>query len=82
MIDAFTPALTALTGAARIGGSIGTAAAKAAEAAETGMKSTIPMVARKGRASYLGPRSAGHQDPGATSTALIFRALADVSAGK
>jgi dihydroxyacetone kinase-like protein len=39
------------------------------------MRATIPMQARKGRASYLGPRSIGHQDPGATSTALLFRAL-------
>ena len=47
----------------------------AAEAAEEGMRATIPMQARKGRASYLGERSVGHQDPGATSTALIIRAL-------
>ena len=46
------------------------------DAAEEGMRATIPMIARKGRASYLGPRSEGHQDPGATSLALIFRALA------
>ena len=39
------------------------------------MRATIPMLARKGRASYLGPRSVGHQDPGATSTALVFQAL-------
>jgi dihydroxyacetone kinase-like protein len=48
-----------------------------AEAAEQGMKATIPMVARKGRASYLGERSAGHQDPGATSSYLILKAAAD-----
>jgi dihydroxyacetone kinase-like protein len=82
MIDAWAPALTALTTSARTGGSFGTATAKAAEAAEGGMKATVPMVARKGRASYLGPRSAGHQDPGATSTALIYKALADVCAGQ
>ncbi len=51
------------------------ALAAAAEAAEEGMRATIPMQARKGRASYLGERSVGHQDPGATSTALIIRAL-------
>jgi len=48
---------------------------EAAAAAEAGMRSTIPLQARKGRASYLGERSVGHQDPGATSTALILRAL-------
>jgi dihydroxyacetone kinase-like protein len=56
------------------------ACAEAATAAEDAAHSTIPLQARKGRASYLGPRSIGHQDPGATSTALIFRALADVVA--
>jgi dihydroxyacetone kinase-like protein len=55
------------------------ATALAAEAAEAGARATIPLEARKGRASYLGPRSVGHQDPGATSTALLFRALADVA---
>jgi dihydroxyacetone kinase-like protein len=53
----------------------------AAEAAETGMRATIPMQARKGRASYLGERSIGHQDPGATSTAMIIRALERTVAG-
>jgi len=47
----------------------------AAAAAEAGMRATIPLQARKGRASYLGERSVGHQDPGATSSALIIRAL-------
>jgi phosphoenolpyruvate---glycerone phosphotransferase subunit DhaL len=47
----------------------------AAAAAEDGMRATIPLQARKGRASYLGERSVGHQDPGATSTALLIRAL-------
>ena len=50
------------------------------EAAEVGRDATIPWVARKGRASYLGERSAGHLDPGATSTALLFRALAETLA--
>ncbi|HCT76780.1 MAG TPA: dihydroxyacetone kinase subunit L [Micromonosporaceae bacterium] len=82
IVDAFAPAVSVLVDEARTGGSLGSAAAKAATAAETGMRATTPMQARKGRAAYLGPRSAGHQDPGATSTALIFRALADVCAGK
>ena len=82
IVDAYGPAVTALTDAAKMGATLAAATTKAATAAETGMKATIPMVARKGRASYLGPRSAGHQDPGATSTTLIFRALADVCAGK
>jgi dihydroxyacetone kinase-like protein len=50
---------------------------EAAEAAERGARETVPMVARKGRASYLGDRSAGHQDPGATSSALLLRTLAE-----
>jgi dihydroxyacetone kinase-like protein len=52
----------------------------AAEAAETGRDATVPLVARKGRASYLGERSAGHMDPGAASTALLLRTLAQVLA--
>jgi dihydroxyacetone kinase-like protein len=52
-----------------------------AETAEAGALSTIPMLATKGRASYLGERSVGHQDPGATSAALLLRALADATAG-
>jgi dihydroxyacetone kinase-like protein len=51
----------------------------AASAAETGAESTIPLVARKGRASYLGERSAGHLDPGARATALLLRSLADTA---
>jgi dihydroxyacetone kinase-like protein len=50
---------------------------KAVEAAEAGMQATIPMQARKGRASYLGERSIGHQDPGATSSYLLIKALLD-----
>jgi dihydroxyacetone kinase-like protein len=57
------------------------AASAAATAAEEGAKATTAMQARKGRASYLGTRSVGHQDPGATSTWLVFRALADVASG-
>ncbi|RFU38488.1 DAK2 domain-containing protein, partial [Actinomadura logoneensis] len=56
------------------------AARAAAEAAERGAESTVPLVARKGRASYLGERSAGHLDPGAASSVLLFRALADATA--
>jgi phosphoenolpyruvate---glycerone phosphotransferase subunit DhaL len=69
MVDALMPALEAL----RNGGDL----AAAADAAEQGMKATIPLVARKGRASYLGPRSEGHQDPGATSTYLLLRSAAE-----
>ena len=78
MIDALSPAAEAARSAAESGADGVKALAAAAEAAHEGARSTEPMVARKGRASYLGPRSAGHQDPGATSTALVFRALADV----
>lgn len=76
IVDAYSPALEAFEAALRGGADVRAAAQAAAEAAETGMHATIPMIARKGRASYLGPRSQGHQDPGATSTALIFQALA------
>ncbi|MFE7168452.1 dihydroxyacetone kinase subunit DhaL [Streptomyces sp. NPDC057616] len=80
MIDAYAPAVAAFTEQARQGTGLADAAAAAADAAEEGMRATTPLQARKGRASYLGPRSVGHQDPGATSTALIFRALADTAA--
>jgi phosphoenolpyruvate---glycerone phosphotransferase subunit DhaL len=73
MIDAWLPALDAL----REGGDLGEALARAADAAEEGMKATTPMEARKGRASYLGPRSVGHQDPGATSSYLLLRVAAE-----
>jgi dihydroxyacetone kinase-like protein len=69
MVDALLPALEAL----RDGGDLG----RAADAAEEGMKATIPLEARKGRASYLGPRSVGHQDPGATSSYLLMRSAAE-----
>ena len=80
IVDAYAPALAAFRRAADEGAAFRDAAVAAAEAAEEGMRATVPLQARKGRASYLGPRSIGHQDPGATSTALIFRALADVTA--
>lgn len=77
IVDAYVPALEAFEAALHDGADVQAAALAAAEGAEEGMHATVPMIARKGRASYLGPRSEGHQDPGATSTALIFRALAD-----
>jgi dihydroxyacetone kinase-like protein len=75
MVDALSPALGAFELELRMGGSLETATCGAREAAADGMRATIPLQARKGRASYLGPRSVGHQDPGATSTALMFAAL-------
>lgn len=82
MLDALAPAVTALEEAVFHGADLSAAAAAAAKAAEDGAHSTIPLQARKGRASYLGPRSIGHQDPGAASTALIFTALAGVVAAR
>jgi phosphoenolpyruvate---glycerone phosphotransferase subunit DhaL len=75
MLDALLPALEALE--RESGGSFGVALRASAAAAEEGMKATIPLVARKGRASYLGERSAGHQDPGATSSYLLLKTAAD-----
>lgn len=75
MIDALSPALQALRD--NITKPIAEAARLSAEAAEKGAEATIPLIAHKGRASYLGERSIGHQDPGATSSALILKALAD-----
>lgn len=77
MVDALTPACAALRQAADGGDSVGAALEAAATAAEQGMKATIPMLATKGRASYLGERSIGHQDPGATSSYLLLRCAAD-----
>ncbi|HEV7655778.1 MAG TPA: dihydroxyacetone kinase subunit DhaL [Mycobacteriales bacterium] len=76
MIDAWTPALAALDAALAGGSSLADATAAAAAAAADGAEATIPLQARKGRASYLGPRSVGHQDPGATSTTMLFATLA------
>jgi phosphoenolpyruvate---glycerone phosphotransferase subunit DhaL len=75
MVDALEPAVETLRAQVADGVPLARAVEAAAEAAETGMRGTIPLQARKGRASYLGERSVGHQDPGATSTALIIRAL-------
>jgi len=78
MVDALTPAVAALEASAGLG--LADALAVSATAAEAGMEATIPLVARKGRASYLGERSAGHRDPGATSSHLLLRTLAEVAA--
>jgi dihydroxyacetone kinase-like protein len=80
MVDALAPAAKALNAAAASGLSLGDALKRVADAAELGMKATIPLVARKGRASYLGERSAGHQDPGATSSWLLMAAAAEALA--
>jgi dihydroxyacetone kinase-like protein len=80
IVDAYVPALEALQSAVDAGENLTMATAAAAGAAQQGMRATIPLQARKGRASYLGPRSVGHQDPGATSTWLIFRSLAEATA--
>jgi phosphoenolpyruvate---glycerone phosphotransferase subunit DhaL len=77
MVDALAPARDALKEALEEGASFGDALRRSAVAAEEGMKATIPLVARKGRASYLGERSAGHQDPGATSSFLLLQTAAD-----
>jgi len=81
MVDAWLPALAAFDAAVGMGSSLADSAAEAANAAAAGAEATIPMQARKGRASYLGPRSVGHQDPGATSSTMLFAALAKVAAG-
>jgi dihydroxyacetone kinase-like protein len=77
MVDALTPAVEALKKAVADGAPISQALRDSAEAAKRGMEATTPLVARKGRASYLGPRSADHQDPGATSSYLVLQAAAD-----
>jgi dihydroxyacetone kinase-like protein len=77
MVDALTPAIAVLKQSLPDGQQINKALELSAEAARQGMEGTIPLVARKGRASYLGERSAGHQDPGATSSFLILKAAAD-----
>lgn len=77
MVDALIPAVAAFK--AGTGNGLAAAAQASAAAAAEGAEATVPMQARKGRASYLGERSIGHQDPGATSAALLVRALADVT---
>jgi phosphoenolpyruvate---glycerone phosphotransferase subunit DhaL len=80
MFDAMAPALDAFDASLAAGGDLEEASSAAFAAAEKGRDATEPLVARKGRASYLGERSAGHLDPGATSTALLFQSLADTLA--
>jgi phosphoenolpyruvate---glycerone phosphotransferase subunit DhaL len=77
MVDALIPARDALAAAVSAGEPLADALRASAAAAEEGMKATIPLVARKGRASYLGERSAGHQDPGATSSWLLMKTAAE-----
>jgi dihydroxyacetone kinase-like protein len=77
IVDALEPAVEAAKEAAsEAGGSIAGVFRNAAEAAKVGAESTVPLTARKGRASYLGARAQGHQDPGATSTYLLLEAAA------
>ncbi|HEX4817214.1 MAG TPA: dihydroxyacetone kinase subunit DhaL [Nonomuraea sp.] len=80
MVDALAPAAQALASAVRDGAGAREACERAATAAAEGARTTVPMQARKGRASYLGERSVGHEDPGAASAALILAALAAVAA--
>jgi phosphoenolpyruvate---glycerone phosphotransferase subunit DhaL len=75
MVDALGPAIEALARGLDAGESLDQALASATSAAEEGARATVPLQARKGRASYLGERSIGHQDPGATSAALVMAAL-------
>jgi dihydroxyacetone kinase-like protein len=79
MIDAIDPAIQAMRTALQNGSNTRDALEKATAAAEQGMKATIPMLAQKGRASYLGERSIGHQDPGATSSYLLMRIMAEMA---
>jgi len=79
MIDAIAPAVAAMREALENGASTQEILEQAAAAAEQGMKDTIPMQALKGRASYLGERSIGHQDPGATSSFLLIRTMAETA---
>src|SRR5438034_6021357 len=81
MIDALLPGLVALRSALDGGASFEDALTASADAAGQGMRETIPLVAKKGRASYLGERSAGHQDPGATSSQLLLEAAAETWGG-
>ena len=81
MIDALIPGRDALKAALAEGATFPDALRKSADAAEQGMQDTVPLVARKGRASYLGERSAGHQDPGATSSHLLLEAASETWGG-
>jgi dihydroxyacetone kinase-like protein len=81
MFDAWAPALRAYRAAQERGADLLEALRAAVKAADQGTKNTIPLQARKGRASYLGERSIGHQDPGATSSYLMLKALLDTIEG-
>ena len=81
MVDALSPAVDAMEAVIKSGSDLDTAVTAARDAAAAGRDATVPLVARKGRASYLGERSAGHMDPGAASMSLLFDALADELAG-
>ncbi len=80
MLDALIPAVEAMEASLSQGGDLGAVLAAGTAAAEEGMHATTPMLARKGRASYLGERSIGHQDPGATSSWLLVRSAAETLA--
>ena len=79
MVDAITPAVAAMREALDNSADVSEALSQATAAAEQGMKDTIPMLAKKGRASYLGERSIDHQDPGATSSYLLIRTMAEIA---
>jgi dihydroxyacetone kinase-like protein len=81
MLDSLIPGRDAYHRALAEGATFAEALRRSANASEEGMKATIPLVARKGRASYLGERSAGHQDPGATSSFLLLQTVADTWSG-
>jgi phosphoenolpyruvate---glycerone phosphotransferase subunit DhaL len=81
MVDALSPALDAMEAVIKKGGDLVAAVTAGRDAAAAGRDATVPMVARKGRASYLGERSAGHMDPGAASMSMLFDALAAECAG-
>jgi dihydroxyacetone kinase-like protein len=81
MVDTLTPAAQALHEALTEGENLSQGLEEAAEAARKGMEGTIPLVAKKGRASYLGERSAGHQDPGATSSYFLLQAFREAAKG-
>jgi phosphoenolpyruvate---glycerone phosphotransferase subunit DhaL len=81
MVDALSPAVDAMEAAIKGGDDLAAAVTAARNAAAAGRDATVPMVARKGRASYLGERSAGQMDPGAASMSLLFDALAEELAG-
>jgi phosphoenolpyruvate---glycerone phosphotransferase subunit DhaL len=81
VVDALSPAVDAMEAVIKSGGDLDAAVTAARDAAAAGRDATVPLVARKGRASYLGERSVGHMDPGAASMSLLFDALADELAG-